>query len=277
MFSLTLPLTKIATTELSFELISFGRAAGAAILGSIYLLVRKNKSLPSQQDLKWLAIVVCGVVVGYPLFSAKALTDMDAASSSVISGLIPIATASFALLVLKEKLSKPIAISIGLGTAAIFIFWLASGSRLYSIQSYVWMNVSILLAGAGYAAGAKLTGKLGALGVISWGLVLSSPITFPITLMELYKLEIFPSARVIYSLLYLSIVSMFIGFAFWYQGLYLGGTGKIGRIQLIQPFLSLFFAYLVLSEEVSSLHLVFATVVILCLLVKDTATIRNKP
>jgi drug/metabolite transporter (DMT)-like permease len=52
-------------------------------------------------------------------------------------------------------------------------------------------------------------------------------------------------------LAYVSLFSMLIGFVFWYRGLAQGGIAAVGQIQLLQPFLGLALAALLLNEQVS--------------------------
>ena len=65
-------------------------------------------------------------------------------------------------------------------------------------------------------------------------------------------------------LAYVSLFSMLIGFVFWYRDLALGGTARIGQLQLLQPFFGLLLAALVLREPVSGTMLATAAAVLLC-------------
>jgi drug/metabolite transporter (DMT)-like permease len=55
---------------------------------------------------------------------------------------------------------------------------------------------------------------------------------------------------------------MFIGFFFWYRGMALGGVARVGQVQLVQPFLSVLGATLVLGETLEWPTLFFAIAVI---------------
>jgi uncharacterized membrane protein len=52
------------------------------------------------------------------------------------------------------------------------------------------------------------------------------------------------------ALLYLIVVSQFIGFFFYYKGLALGGVAKMSQVQLLLPFLAIFAAHWILGEEI---------------------------
>jgi len=51
---------------------------------------------------------------------------------------------------------------------------------------------------------------------------------------------------------------------FWYRGLALGGIAGVGQLQLLQPFLGLLLASLVLGEPVAWTMIASTMIVILC-------------
>ena len=51
-------------------------------------------------------------------------------------------------------------------------------------------------------------------------------------------------------LLYLTAISQFIGFFFYYKGLALGGIAKMSQVQLLLPFLAIFAAHWILGEQI---------------------------
>jgi drug/metabolite transporter (DMT)-like permease len=65
-------------------------------------------------------------------------------------------------------------------------------------------------------------------------------------------------------LAYVSLFSMFIGFVFWYRGLAQGGIAAVGQLQLIQPFMGLGFASLLLNETVNWTILVVTLGAVIC-------------
>ncbi len=63
---------------------------------------------------------------------------------------------------------------------------------------------------------------------------------------------------------YVSVFSMPVGFVFWYRGLARGGIAGVGQLQLLQPFLGLALAGLVLHEPVEGGMIACAAGVVLC-------------
>ena len=62
--------------------------------------------------------------------------------------------------------------------------------------------------------------------------------------------------------LYVSVFSMFLGFFAWNKGMAMGGIARVGQIQLLQPFVALAAAALLLGEPIGWLEIVFAVLVV---------------
>ena len=98
--------------------------------------------------------------------------------------------------------------------------------------------------------------------VICWALVLTAPITIIGTVLTFQSAYLDVPARPVAALCYLGLFSMFFGFFFWNIGLALGGIAKVGQIQLLQPFVTLFLAATLMGEPVTTEMLIFAVAVV---------------
>ena len=96
-FSGSLPATRLAVAGFTPLFLTSARAVIAALLGAT-LLWALGQRRPEARDLAPLAAVALGVVVGFPLLTALALEHVTAAHSIVFVGLLPLATAAFAVL-----------------------------------------------------------------------------------------------------------------------------------------------------------------------------------
>jgi drug/metabolite transporter (DMT)-like permease len=67
-------------------------------------------------------------------------------------------------------------------------------------------------------------------------------------------------------LAYISVFSMLIGFVFWYKGLALGGIAGVGQLQLLQPFMALGWASLLLHEHVTPVMFIVTAAVVGCVI-----------
>jgi EamA-like transporter family. len=262
LFSGSLPATRMAVLAFDPVFVTLARASIAGLLALITLVVFKEKR-PEKKQLGSLCIVAIGCVVGFPLLSALALQQITSAHSIVFIGILPVSTAVFGIIRGGER-PKPIFwLFSALGSLLVIGYALAQGLTASPLGD-ILMILSVILCGLGYAEGAKLTKTLGGWQVISWALVLSLPIMFPLT--SIYMPSSFNDVTMGAwgSLAYVSLFSMFIGFVFWYKGLAQGGTATIGQLQLLQPFFGLALAAWLLHEQVSIGMLVVTVGVIFC-------------
>jgi drug/metabolite transporter (DMT)-like permease len=259
-FSLTLPATRAAVTELGGTVVGLGRAVVAALLAALLLLALRERP-PARRYWPGLAVVALGVVVGFPLCSALALEHLPAAHGAVVVGLLPAATAIMAVLRADERPSIAFWLSSGVGVIAVLIFAAAQGAgRLQSADLLLF--VAVLLAALGYAEGGRLSRKLGGWRVICWALILAAPvIILPVALaIGRHQGTVGTSAWLGFA--YVSSISMFLAFFAWYRGLALGGIARIGQIQLLQPVLTLVWSALLLGERVN-LQTVIASMLVI--------------
>jgi drug/metabolite transporter (DMT)-like permease len=286
-FAATLPLTKLAVgtaadPQLTPWFITFGRAAVAGLLSILYLLRQHIRWLSSKNDLKtaentvwklptsaeWglLAFTACGVVVGFPLFMSLALQHVPSTHGAVVTGLLPLTTAVIAALWFRQKPSAGFWLCAVLGTLLVLGFMvLRSADATGHISLHlpdVFLLLAMLSASLGYIGGARLTPSLGAERVICWVLVLSLPLTLPMTWLNLppNPAAIHPSSW--WAFAYVAVFSMWLGFFAWYRGLALGGAVRVSQVQLVQPFLSLLFAVPLLGEKIDAMTLGFGLAVI---------------
>ncbi|WP_342363600.1 DMT family transporter [Terrarubrum flagellatum] len=261
-FSGSLPATRVAVAGFSPLFLTSARAFIAALLG-VALLALFRQARPDRSDLASLAIVAIGVVIGFPLLTALALQHITSAHSIVFVGLLPLATAIFAVIRGGERPKPLFWLFSSLGSATVAAFAL-SNDGVTSITGDLLMIAAIILCGLGYAEGAKLSRRLGGWQVISWALVLASP------LMLLLTIATFPpswqgiGSPAWIGLAYVSIFSMLVGFVFWYRGLAIGGIASVGQLQLLQPFFGLALAGLLLHEPVAWTMIAATGLIVVC-------------
>ena len=261
-FSGSLPATRVAVAEIDPLFLTAARAviAGTLALG---LLSVMRAPRPTRRDLAALALVAAGVVAGFPLLTAIALREITAAHSIVFIGLLPMATALFAVVRAGERPSRSFWAFAGLGAALVAVFALTRGAE-GSLSGDLLMVAAVAVCGLGYAEGGRLSRTLGGWQVICWALVIALPAmaalglaTWPTDLAQV-------SARSWTGLAYVSLFSMLIGFVFWYRGLSLGGVAAVGQLQLLQPLMGLGLAAWLLGEPVGWSMAAVTAGVVLC-------------
>jgi len=267
-FSLTFPATRKAVPSLGPWLVTFGRAAIAGVLAIVALRLHRCAQ-PTRGQARRLALVVAGVVVGFPAFSGLALQHAPAGRSAVITGLLPAATAGLSVLRTGERPSWKFWAWAGLGLAAVLVL-LGSRSHGHVATADLLLLGAVLAAAMGYTEGALLARELGGWQTICWALVLALPITVPAALLSLGGVHGPVPVSAWVGLAYLSVVSMFLGFFAWYaalsMALSLGSVAKVSQIQLLQPIMTLTWAWVLLSEPLDAVTVGVAGVVLLAVL-----------
>jgi drug/metabolite transporter (DMT)-like permease len=190
----------------------------------------------------------------------------------VVTGLLPLATAAIAARVLRQRPSPGFWACALLGSALVLAFAArAGGGSLQPADGLLLL--AVLCAAAGYVAGASVSRELSAEQVICWVLVLSLPLTAPLTLLSWPARP--ASAAAWGGFAYVALFSMWLGFFAWYRGLALGGTVRVSQVQLLQPFLALLFAVPILGERLEPQTLVFSLAVIATVFVGRRTPVRS--
>jgi len=124
-FSLTLPVTKIAVEILNPYFLCFARALLAGILAGAYLIYTKAP-IPDAKQIRQFVIVALGVVFVFPLFINIAMTTGEASHAGVILGIMPLATVVAGVLLFHERPS--------------FGFWMSALTGCTLVCTYAYLN-----------------------------------------------------------------------------------------------------------------------------------------
>ena len=253
-FSFSFPATKLALDGFDPWLVAFGRAAIAGLLATAYLAAVKA---PTPAGVQWrrLVIVAGGVIVGFPLLTSLALVSSDSAHGAVVIAVLPAATALAAVARAGERPGPAfwLAAAAGLGVVLAFVLHEASGA-LTAADAFLLLGTACCA--LGYAEGGALSRELGGARTISWALVLSLPLTIPVTLVTAATTPVDAHPTAVLGLAYVAAISMFLGFFAWYAGLARGGVARVGQVQLTQPLLTVVWSALVLGETLTPVMVV---------------------
>jgi drug/metabolite transporter (DMT)-like permease len=262
-FAFTLPMTRLAVgdeadPQLPPGFVTAGRAAVAGVLAALYLWAI-GAAVPSRRLWPALAASAVGTVVGFPLFLALALRQVDAMHAAVVTGVLPLATAVVGALAFRQRPSAGFwAAAVG-GCALVLAYaaWQGSG-RLGAADGLLLLAVAS--AAVGYVAGARVATEMPAPQVISWVLVGSLPLTAPVAGWLWPEAPVRASAWLGFG--YAAVFSMWLGFFAWYHGLVTGGVLRVSQVQLLQPFLALIAAALLLGERPDAPTMIFTLAVL---------------
>ena len=264
-FSLTLPVTRQIIPYFDPIFIGLGRSIVAALVALPILLIFKQR-FPNPTQVKQLLLAAVGVIAGFPVLTAFAMQTVPASHGSVVIGLLPLLTAVFAVIILHERPSLGFWVAAIVGALLVVAYSLLQGGMELHIGDIYLVGASILGA-LGYAMGAKVAKELGGWQVICWVNVFGFPFSLMgILLVKPDGFELVPASAWM-GFFYLALASQLFGFFLWYKGLVIGGTARVSQTQLLQPFLSIIAAIVLLGEAVELRTYVFAIAVVLAIAV----------
>jgi drug/metabolite transporter (DMT)-like permease len=264
-FSVTLPATRMAVAYLDPTLVGLGRSLLAGGLAAVLLLYMRQP-LPSRAQIRSLLITAAGVIVGFPLLSSWAMRQLPAAHGAIVVAILPMFTAIAGAIRMRERPSAGFWLASLAGTVMVLVFMVFSGAG--SLQ---WADAMLILASlsaaVGYAEGGRLAKVMGGWQVICWALVLAAPFLIPPVTLAIYKHGVDAPMASWLGFLYVGVISQFLAFVFWYQGMAIGGVVRVSQVQLLQPFMTLLVAAVLLGEHITPTMLGFAVAVVITIAV----------
>lgn len=262
-FSITFPATVLGLEGLDPYLIGVGRAAVATLLAGAGLLAMRA-ARPRRDQWIGLAVAGLGVVFGFPVLSTLGLDHgASAAHAAVVIGLLPAATALLAALRAGERPGIAFWGACAAGAFCVTLFALSTGGG--GVAPADLLLFGALLAGAlGYAEGGRLAREMPGWQVICWALIVTGPISMPVTLWLLATTSPQWTGRTLIGFGYVSVISMLVGFFAWYAGLARAGIARASQVQLAQPVLTLVWSVSFLDEDVVAATWLAALAVLGC-------------
>ncbi len=257
-FAGSLPCTHIALASFSPLFITFGRAAIATIAALIIIAALK-KPFPGAH---WREILIAGLLLGvaFPALMAVAMQTLPSSHGGVVMGILPLMTATFASLIDGDRPS-PLFWFCAIGGGVLVIAFATRNTGISISSGDMWLLAACACCSLGYVFSGKLSRHMPGWEVISWALIAISPISFIGTALVWEPRFMAATMPAIYSLFYLGLFSMYIGFFAWNIGLGMGGIARVGQVQLLQTFVTLGLSALLLGEYIDWDTIIFAVAV----------------
>ena len=287
LFAGTLPATKLVLEIYSPLHVTALRASCATLFAIIFFIYLKLKNLQKKDymslknsarfkvnEIYELLVIGLLIVFGFPGAVAFALAEVSSAYTAVILSMLPLCLSAAAVIMAKEKPPLLFWFYSFAAAALVGIFMVneyTMGVSLHKldIQRFVlgnfWLFVACICAAVGYTKSASLNKKISGFSIISWSLCLTSPISFLLSFLlwpkNLSIQNAIEHSGSLLGIMYLGLLSMFIGNCLWSIALSRGGIAKIGQIQFLQPFITIFLSNWLLSEVIKKEMIFFACAV----------------
>jgi drug/metabolite transporter (DMT)-like permease len=222
-----------------------------------------------------LALISLFLVAGFPGFTALAMQNVGASHGGVVLGVMPLATAIAGVALAGERPAPGFWFAAVAGAAVVVVFTLREGAGHFQAGDLLLAG-AVISAALGYALSGQLTHDLkSGWEVISWALVLALPVSAPlmILLAPSAPSAVAPASWI--GLVYVAVLSQYLGFFAWNAGLAIGGIARVSQVQLLQTFVTLSLAAAVNDERVGALTWLVALVVVGLVLAGRKAVIRR--
>ena len=302
MFAGTFPATKLALEVYSPLHATCLRASSATLFALLFFICVKiiNRQIVinaenhffssiSLNEIRELFIIGLLLVFGFPGAVAFALAEVSSAYSAVILAMLPLCLSAAAVFIAKERppllfwACSLIAATL-VGIFMVNAYYLKEDVSIETNQNFIlgnfWLLLACLCAAIGYTKSASLNKKFSGFYIISWGLCLTSPISFILSYFLWPKnLSIYDAlyhSSSLWGVLYLGLLSMFIGNCLWSIALSKGGIAKIGQLQFLQPFITIFISFWLLSEIITKEMILFASTVTLVVIIGQRQRFSGK-
>lgn len=261
-FGATLPVTRIALLDFSPEFLTFARAIIATIM-AVATLMFFRKPLRHKDDRQ---ILLAGIflIFTFPGFMSIAMQTVPAAYGGVVLGFLPLTTATIARLITDEKPSLRFWLLSIAGCAIVVGFIVVkadTNTEAGNVAGYAWLVMAGLTASIGYVIFGKLSRTTPGWEIISRSLLLNLPLTILGLIWFFETSTTNASTSGIIALLYLGSFSMFLAFCGWNVALAIGGIARIGQLQLLQIFVTIAVATVLLGETIDGLTVICATLI----------------
>ncbi len=274
-FGITLPMTRLAVQGLDPFFVTTGRAALAGLIAALVLLIVRP-TVPAGREWGWVAIGSICLVFGFPGFTGYAMQTVPSSHGGVVLGVLPLVTAGLGALVNGERPSPRFWLFAVMGALLVVGFTLLSGGDgLHLSMGDLFLVGATLSAATGYIASAELARRRPGWEVISWLLVVSLPVTVPLALMSRPTAPFDIALGPWIGFAYVTIMSQYVGFFAWNAGMAMGGVARVSQVQLLQTFVTLAAAALILGEDVTLVTWIVAIAVLALVLAGRRAPVRK--
>jgi drug/metabolite transporter (DMT)-like permease len=260
-FGGSLPMTKLAVSGFEPGFVTFVRPAGAGLVALAVLLALRRR-LPPRDALWPLVVSSLALVWGWPGLTNFAMKTVPAAHGGVVAGLLPLTTAAAAALIIKDR--QPLEFWGFAVAGAVLVIGFALHDNVAGLTGGDGLLlIAVVICAVGYVAAGNLSKRMPSWEVVSWMLVVSLPFALAGTAWTWPATGLSAPPMALFGLGYITLLSQYLGFFAWNMGLAMGGVARVSQVQLVQTFVTLSFAALLLAEPVAPTTWMMALLVVM--------------
>ncbi len=250
-----------------WSIMSVRLLVGGIIFIALLKMNGQLKDIRQITDWRLLIVMVLAGVVGYQALLYYGLHWTTSVNTSLISALIPLVTAFFAAIYLKEKLDfhhwiaacfSILGLFIVLGHGDLLNLYNMNfniGDLLIFISVFFWAVYSVI--------GKKIMNRMSPFVVTAMGVILAMVIVFPFGIIEInYIQQAVWNEKVVASLIFISIGPTVLSFLFWNKGVQLIGPSRASLFLNTVPVYTIILSAFFQEDKLHLYHLLGLALII---------------
>lgn len=226
----------------------------------------------------WLLFAGFAAFCGFPILFTVGIAQTSTAHAALILACMPVISGGLGAILDRRMPNKGWFIGAALaliGETILITSRDSSGEA--TLQGDLLVIMAAAISGAGYVAGSRTTAKIGTWSTTFWGVTIAGLAQLPLLIWLMMGTDWTTVTYVGWlSTLYLVMFSTVLAYAAWYWALNHGSVVRIAPVQFSQPLVSLVFAVVLLSEEITQ-PIVISTTLILGGIIMASRAQRIKP
>jgi drug/metabolite transporter (DMT)-like permease len=272
LWAFAFPFIKVGLRELSPVNLTIMRLFTVCAIFLVFILVAPKKFTPiTRKDVLPLFLLGFTGLVMYHLGLNYGEQYMSASAASLIIATIPIFTVLFAAVVLKETITRRIAVGVLLSLAGTVVISLTGTAGDPFAVTYLSAAVAVLIAalvGAVYTiAGKKLLERYSALSLTVYAFLFGSLGLLPFLSSSLGTQVTAMTWQGWGAVLFLAVFPTVIGYTLWYVALEVKTASQLSVFLYFIPVLSTIISFFWFNEAITVLFVVGGALVIIGLLI----------
>ncbi len=201
----------------------------------------------------WLLFAGFAAFCGFPILFTLGIERTSTAHAALILACMPVVSGALGAALDRRIPPKVWFFGAALamtGEAVLIGSRDSSGEATLSGDALV--IAAAIISGTGYVAGSRATAKIGTWSTTFWGVAIAGLVQLPILLWLATSID-WPAVTHVgwMSTMYLVAFSTVLNYAAWYWALNHGSVVRIAPVQFAQPVVSLVFAVVLLSEDIT--------------------------
>lgn len=233
----------------------------------------------TKKDIKYIFLLAIFEPCLYFIFEAKALQNTSASQAGMITSVMPLITAIFAGVLLKELITRKLIFGSLLAMIGVIYLSVNANESISAPNPMLgnFLEFCAMVCGAGYTIVARyLSSKFSAIFITAIQSFIGAVFFFPFFIYEYTSMEMIFSQEAVLWIFYLGIVVTLGGYGLYNFALTKITASKAAIFINLIPVFTLLLAYIILKENITSSQLIASAVILAGVAISQMPSLKAK-